>query len=239
MNGPSDNVQLMKDEDLFSSIFPRLFELYQRSNKTDPKNYFNFRELYPCAFVDTEKTLARLDAESWKMLLGKALPYVAVDDPIRGYQQLWSALDEARGYDYLADHGYERIEFIETKQTKKGGPQSPDLVATKGDSTAILEVKTVNESSENLSPNAPWRHGAITVRPDLAPEFKGKLVSTIERARIQLNSFPDLTDRKIVLPVVRFDHGQKTGGHLYEELEDFIASRSMEKGLEVYHQITL
>jgi hypothetical protein len=243
MNNPSDSFRLKEAEDWLASNFPRLFDLYQHSDKNDPNNYFDFDELYPFigggAFPAVENMLARLDTESWEKLREKALPYVAVDDPTRRYQQLFSALDEARGYVFLADQGYERIEFIQPKKNKKGTPQSPDLVAIRLGSTAILEVKTINESDENLAPNAEWRHKAITVRPDLSEEFKGKLISTVEQAGNQLNSHPHPSDRKIVLLVVHLDYGQKTGGHLYIELENFIASFPKQDGVEVYHQITL
>lgn len=241
MIGQLDSVQLKEAEDWLSN-FPRLFDLYQRSTKDHPKNYFDFKELFPFAsgaFAQSEKAFTKLDAKSWEKLREKALPYVTVDDPLRRYQQLWSALDEARGYVFLADQGYEQIEFIEPEKNSKGRPQFPDLSATKGNSTAILEVKTVNESNENLSPNASWRHGAITVRPDLSPKFRGKIVSTIEQARGQLNSYAHQSDRKIVLLVVRLDYGQKTGGHLYDELGNFIDSKSVKEGVEIYHQVTL
>jgi hypothetical protein len=242
MNGKSDSAQLKEAEDWLFSVSPRLFDLYQRSEKSHPKNYFDFKTLFPWAsksFARTEEILARLDLESWGKLCEKALPYVTVDDLLRRYQQLWNTLDEARGWVLLAYQGYEQIRFIEPKRNKKGYPQSPDLTATKDGSSAILEVKTINESNECLGPDAAWRHGAITVRPNLAEEFKGKLVSTIEQARIQLNSHPLPSDRKIVLLVVRLDYGQKTGGHLYEELGEFISSQPIKEGVEIYHQVTL
>jgi hypothetical protein len=241
MSGKSAS-DLRKKAEHWLLSFPRLFDLYQRSDKSNPKNYFDFKELFPIAsqaFARSEELFSRLDLKSWEKLREKALPYVVVDDPFRRYQQLWSTLDEARGYILLADQGYEQIEFIEPSKGKKHLPQLPDLVATRTDSTAILEVKTINESNENLSPNAEWRHKAITVRPDLAPEFKGKIVSTVEQARKQLDSYPHRSDRKIVLLVIRFDHGQKTGGHLYEELESFIATQNMKDGVEIYPQSAL
>jgi hypothetical protein len=242
MNGPLDSVQLKEAEEWLASNFPRLFDLYQRSDKNSPSNYFDFRELFPfasAAFAEAEKVLSVLDFRSWEKLREKALPYIAIDNSLRRYQQLWSALDEARGYVFLANQGYQQIKFIDPNASKKGGLQSPDLFAIEGGSTAILEVKTVNESNENLSPNARWRHEAVSVRADLSPKFKGKLLSAIEQARSQLNSFPHSSDRKILLLVVRFDYGQKTGGHLYEELDHFIAAQSSKDGAEVYHQAAL
>ena len=77
------------------------------------------------------------------------------------------------------------------------------------------------------------------MRPDLSEEFKRKVITTIEQAKSQLQSYPHSTDRKIVHLVIRFDYGQKTGGHLYVDLDSFIASQTMKDGVEVYHQITL
>jgi hypothetical protein len=234
-----------KEAEEWLSNFPRLFDLYQRSEKKNPKNYFNFEELFPIAFLgsgayaDIEKVLARLDSAAWEKLRKKALPYVTANDPLRSYQQLFSTLNEARGYVFLADQGYERIEFIEPRPHKTDKPESPDLVARKSESTAILEVKTINESDDCLKPSAPWRHGAVMVPPSLSEKFEDKIDSTIQKARSQLNSYPLRTDRKIVLLVSHFDHGQKTGEHLYLELERFIASRNMKDGIEVYHQAIL
>jgi hypothetical protein len=39
MNGPPDNIQLKEAEDWLFSVSPRLFDLYQRSEKDDLKNY--------------------------------------------------------------------------------------------------------------------------------------------------------------------------------------------------------
>ena len=244
MDGSTFRIREKEAEDWLSSNFPRLFDLYQWSNKGDPKNYFNCKALLPIAYLGVEsyaqleKTLARLDSAAWENLRDKALPYVTVDDPVRRYQQLFSALDEARGYAFLADEGYERIEFIKPNKNKEGDRKSPDLSATRGGLIAILEVKTFNESDPSLGPDAPWRHEATKVRQDLSDEFKAKLVSTIEQARKQLNGWPHASDRKIVLLVVRFDIGQKTSAQSYAELESFIASQPMQDGIEVYHQAT-
>jgi hypothetical protein len=245
MNDKSDSDLRKEAEGWLSSNFPRFFELYQWSNKADPRNYFNFKELFPIAYLGAqsyaqlESYLTKLDSLAWEKLRSKALPFVSADDPSRRYQQLFSTLDEARGYVFLADQGYEDIEFVEPQKRKKGSPPSPDLSAMKAGSTAILEVKTINESDACLAPDAPWRHGTITVSPNLSDEFKSKLLSTIGQARNQLDSYPQPSDRKIVLLVVRFDHGQKTSGHLYVELERFLASQVVNAGVEVYHQATL
>ena len=213
--------------------FPRLFDLYQHSERGNPRNYFNVE--FPLPLSEEEKRLARLDSESWKVLREKAVPYVSVDDSLRRYQQLWNILDEARGYVFLADQGYEQIKFIEQDKSKRGGKQSPDLIGYKTDSTAVLEVKTINESGDNLSEDASWRIEAVTVPRNLSEALIRKIGATIEYANAQLESYPYPTDRKIVFLVIRFDNGQKTGWHLYSELKDFIATQTKD-GVEVYHE---
>jgi hypothetical protein len=220
-----------------SANFPRLLDLYEHSDQHNPKNYFNVE--FPLPLGEEEKRLARLDTAAWGNLRDKAVPYVSVDDPVRSYQQLWSTLDEARGYVLLADQGYDRIEFIEPDNSKERGKQSPDLIGFKFGSVAIVEVKTINESGNNLAADVPWRKEAVVVPKQLSEEFKRKILSTIDQAKNQLLSFPRQTDRKIVLLVIRFDYGLKTGGHLYGELERFISSLTPESELEVYHQPTL
>ena len=85
-----------KEAEEWLSNFPRLFDLYQRSEKNDPKNYFNFEDLFPIAFMgsaayaDIEKVLARLDALAWGKLRKKALPYATTAYPLRSYQRLFN-----------------------------------------------------------------------------------------------------------------------------------------------------
>jgi hypothetical protein len=231
MNDQSDSDQIIGAAYWLAAYFPRLLDLYEHSDKANPKNYFNVD--YPLPLAEEEKRLARLDSASWRVLCDKAAPYVCVDDPARRYQQLWNTLDEARGYVFLADQGYERIEFIEP--SKKDGVRSPDLIGRNAGSTAVLEVKTINESPDNLGENASWRNEAVTVPRNLSEALTRKIVVTIEDAKVQLKSYPHPTDRKIVFLVIRFDHGQKTGWHLYSELKDFIATQTRD-GVEVYHE---
>jgi hypothetical protein len=237
MNSQPDS-ELRKEAGGWLSLrFPRLLDLYEHSDRENPKNYFNVE--FPLPLSEEEKRLARLDSESWKILREKAVPYVSVDDSVRRYQQLWNILDEARGYVFLADQGYERIAFIKPDKGKKGGKRSPDLIGYKTGSTAVLEVKTINESCENLAATALWRTEAVTVRPDLAEEFKRKVIATVKQATCQLKSYPHQTNRKIVLLVIRFDYGQKTGGHLYAELSNFVAAQSADSEVEVHQQAAL
>ena len=71
MNSQSDSDLRKEAENWLSSNFQRLFDLYQRSDKDDPRNYFNFKELFPIAYLGAqsyaqlESYLARLDATAW------------------------------------------------------------------------------------------------------------------------------------------------------------------------------
>jgi len=81
--------------------FPRLNDLYQRSDQTDPNNYFHVHGKPPVAmsamaFGDLfeqfstwyEERLARLDDAAWEQLLLKTLPYVCEKDSRRGWAQV-------------------------------------------------------------------------------------------------------------------------------------------------------
>jgi len=86
-----------------------------------------------------------------------------------------------------------------------------------------------------LDENAAWRNEAVIVPRNLSEALTRKIVVTIEDAKVQLKSYPHPTDRKIVFLVIRFDHGQKTGWHLYSELKEFIATQAKD-GIEVFHK---
>ena len=238
MNGLSDSVREKEAEEWLSN-FPRLFDLYQRSRKEDPKNYFNFKELFPiayigsAAFVEIERTLARLDAESWEKLRKKTLSFITKDSSRRGYHQLFNGLNEARGYGYLARQGYDQISFIDEYPARK----LPDLLAKKLGSMAILEVKTVNQSDEDIGQEILQRHVATKVEPRLSEKFKSRILRSIRDAREQLDAYPNPTDRKIAFLFVHMDSSQSTCGESYAELDKFVSAQTT-SSLEVIHQAT-
>lgn len=236
MNGQSDSDQRKDAGDWLLPHFPRLRDLFEHSDQGNPKNYFNVE--FPLPLMEEERRFARLDPASWDILRDKAALYVSIDDPRRNYQQLWNTLDEARGYIFLAEQGYDRIEFIKPEKSKKAGKRLPDLVGYKAGLKAVLEVKTINESQDNLAEDAPWRNEAVIVPRNLSETLMRKIVTTIEDAKNQLHGYPHATDRKIVYLVIRFDHGQKTGWHLYTELKKFIATQTKD-GIEVFHEALL
>lgn len=91
------------------------------------------------------------------------------------------------------DEGYTQIEFIEDLTGK-----SPDLFAKKNDSTAILEVKTVNRSDEDIKNEALRKNEAIQVDPKLSKKFRNQIKRNIRGARVQLERYQNSASRKII-----------------------------------------
>lgn len=137
--------------------FPRLNELYEKSEPSKPDNvlagYIEWGKIEPLVLIDAELLhgkLARLDSVAWEHLIKKVLPYSCSKRNDRGWQQFWDHLNESRGYVLLADRSYSKIRFIEC-----GNGQSAELVGESPDSRAILEVKTINRSDDDLKRNDP------------------------------------------------------------------------------------
>jgi hypothetical protein len=236
MNDKSDSDLRKEAEDWLAFNFPKLFDLYQRSNKDAPKNYFNFKELFPIAYLgaqayrEIEQVLSRLDSTAWEKLSKKALAGVTADDPTRRYHQLFNLLNEARGYAHLLDEGYTHIEFIEDLTGK-----SPDLFARKNNSTAILEVKTMNPSDEDIKNESLCTNDAIQVDPKLSEKFKTRIKRNIRDAREQLECYQNSANRKIIFLFIYMESSQRICGESYAELKTFIADQTT-KDLEIVYQ---
>src|SRR5438128_2208624 len=108
--------------------FPRLNELYMRSDRSHPDNYFNLLtpqmgySLWQNLFKRWEENLEHLDTTTWEQLVAKAAPYVCFKDERRKWSKLWETLNEAFGCFLLLERGYPTIRFIDT-----GSKKSPDL----------------------------------------------------------------------------------------------------------------
>ncbi len=194
---------------MWRNEYPRLYELYVASERSDPDNYFTkgFERIYADdrdatrrSFRSLEGALERLDEEAWKQLVRKTLGFVTRKDPRRGWSQLFDHLYEAFGYELLANRGYTAIQFID-----KGDEQTPDLLGKYRTSTAIVEVKTIGCSDDEIDRRAVWPPPVLVLVPGLSDEFENKLLVTIKSARCQLEKYEELTDKKIVLLVVYID----------------------------------
>ena len=108
-------------------------------------------------------------------------------------------------------------------------------MAKKLGSFAILEVKSVNPSEEDINQQATQEREAIKVNPKLTEKFKTRIKRSIRDAREQLDAYPYSTDRKIVFLIVQMELAQSTCGESYFELNSFITNQNTDD-IEVIHQ---
>jgi len=132
--------------------FPRLGILWNRSNTAADDNYFGIYDsptLPPGAekqFVEWEALLESLDTESLEIFLRKATGRVtAGGNTARGWSQLVESMNEIRGYRCAQSLGYTIVRLL----NEQAYPL-PDIGASKADEKCLVEVKTIQESDEDL-----------------------------------------------------------------------------------------
>lgn len=101
-----------------------------------------------------ENILAQLDSVAWEELIKKVLPFSCDKDKIYGWRQFYNHLNEARGYVLLKNRGYSQISFVQTSSSRHGPvSKCADLVGLSPTSRAILDVKTINVSDDEIERN--------------------------------------------------------------------------------------
>jgi hypothetical protein len=213
----------MTEAEDVDALFPRLSELMREGSRTSPsgESYFSrFPEIVrdiPAAreqYVALDQRLQRLDASAWGALKRKSLPRVCCRHSLRAWQPLFAILNESYGYELLLEMGFRSPRFL-----PDGQGRTPDLMAQGGGGVAAVEVKTFNESDDELR----YLHEQTRrledrqvlamreVPDDLPSGFTNKLERTLVLAHEQLSSpiIPPEAQR-IVLLVVRFDHDMHT-----------------------------
>ncbi len=160
-------------------------------------------------FVAIEDDLQALDARAWAALKAEALPRLTAPAPGRGWEELFSILNQARGYKRLAEMGCAGIEFVPRSKGK-----TPDLAATLGAARLLCEVKTIHISAVEVARRQGG--GVGTTLAHVTPEFLGKLRRDLDAARAQMEAF-DAAARHIAFVVVNFDD------HLHECAADYCA----------------
>jgi hypothetical protein len=171
--------------------FPQLYDLYQRSDTRDPNNYFSLMSSHHLSdlAIDWAKRcdilLARLDAESYELLLSKAAPHVCGRNTPNGrnWYPLLDILNEARGYAYLLDHGYTSVHLIPESQKPKH--RTPDVRADGPNGSAVLETKTIHHSDLDFE---SWGNAQSGIH-FLSKLFRNKLKDTACEARQQILSY--------------------------------------------------
>lgn len=207
-------------EPAWAKDFPRLYELYLESKTAHLENYFrefdNVLKL-PWAhedYVRLEQELRQLDKPAWQALRQKALKCITIKNELRGHNQLFECLNEAKGYLYLKSEGCKEIHFI-SEEVIKRGVKTPDLHARCGRSKILLEVKTINTSDDerkwiqanSLIRDDSTRHMEARVGPrGLDNGLKNKIERAIKKAREQLFSYSaEKVKRRMVYLAINLD----------------------------------
>ena len=190
---------------------PRVYELRDLiCDPCNPSAYFQNLDaslidepLKKNAWLVREREFQRLDAKSWNGLKGEARPYLTSRNSHgRGWQQLIAILNQARAHNFLADMGCSHIQFI--PRASQIGSKTPDLEAKLAEQPVLCEVKTINESEEEITRRTDGRVGTTTDR--LSVGFLNKLGSILRSAKEQLEAHEgSLSARRIAFIVPNFD----------------------------------
>jgi len=231
------------------SRFPKLNSLFNYCEIDNDTNYFA-RALergvlkLPLAqerYLQLERELSSLDEASWVQFCQKVLRYVAVSNELRGFQQLFDMFNEVKGYVFLDSQGYKNIEFIEEDNSK----QTPDLIAKDFGNVTLMEVKTINNSDEEIK-HIQRNSGGQGMRArdvlNYLPEpLLRKIKSTVDKASKQLLAYsPEniAINRRIVYLCIKPDVSIFLENTNLNALQDFCQSLSDER-IEVTSEIVL
>ena len=179
---------------MIRSRFPRVLELIDLIEDRGAAGAY-FREFETRVEQDSgmarvwsgrELEFQKLDNEAWSALKTSAAPYLVKGKPNgRGWSQLISILNEARGYIYLSEMGCTEIRFI--PRVKKEGIETPDLIGELDATRALCEVKTILISDIEI--RARRNIEVRSAETSLTPEFLKKLDDTLDKARNQLFAY--------------------------------------------------
>lgn len=172
---------------------PRVYELIDLiEDRSNSRAYFQDFEQTICSepskrqvWVSREVGFSRLDNKSWQFLKEEALPYLESRDSLRGWAQLISILNQARGYNFLVDEGYSNVHFI--PKSKTAGVETPDLEASEGSSKVFCEIKSIQFSQKEAKRRASG--DACSLALELESGFFNKLKLDFEKAKSQMCSF--------------------------------------------------
>ncbi|MBW7864364.1 MAG: hypothetical protein H3C30_08120 [Candidatus Hydrogenedentes bacterium] len=202
--------------------FPRLYELFEKSNQAHRDNYFVCcrntlsYDLAPECYAKLENRLSLLSVSAWEALRSKALPYIDKKRDGIIWSQLFDTLNEAYGYELLLNAGYEKedIEFIQSSR------RAPDLKGSRMDESTLVEVKTINYSDREIKrPQSPPQ--LIRVNYEMPPPLITQIESTVTEAVKQLNSYCDTAQyNKIVLVLLSLDSDIQRGNELDSQIRD-------------------
>lgn len=215
--------------------FPRLGMLWDRSKTGAADNYFGTYDtpkLYAGTeqqFICWEDLLQALDPGSLSIFLRKAAGGVtAVSNPDRGWSQLVEAMNEVRGYQYATSLGYTTVRLL----NEQAHP-SPDIEAAKTDGSCLIEVKTIQESEQEIG----LRGQVQEAEPGLPVRLERLLRRRYRQATNQILGHPWAgSARKICYMVINLDLRTLLADENKELLRAFIQELETEVEIHYYSQ---
>jgi len=220
---------------MWENTHPKLYELYELSQNIEmcenlEKNYFqNFEKEINHPLSEErlkllENDLSRLDSEAWNNLKNKLNKTKCFIKPSkeRYWEKLSDFLNEIKGYIYLQDAGYEKIQYI-----KEDNGKTPDFYAIINNYKSLLEVKTINISdieANYRSPNTPIR--CRNIEPGINEKLKSQIIKKINEAQDQLISYSSKTNlnqcKLFIMICINFDDRWKGLEQNFQEFEQII-----------------
>lgn len=178
-------------------------------------------------FLAIEKDLSGLDETAWEALKNEALPRLSAKVHGRGWEQLFSILNQARSYNRLAACGCTDIEFIPRSKSK-----TPDLRAKLDGATMLCEVKTIHISKDEI--DRRLQGGVGTIATQVTSEFLKKLHRDIDLAATQMAAYDsDPATRRIAYVIINFDDSLHEYAPQYETQIREELDRNHHDGVEV------
>lgn len=213
---------------MFRGQLPRIYELRDLNATSAPAGAY-FHNLDESLaeipqkmkqYRDIEADLQALDDDAWRDLKSNVESDLKRRDALRGWEQVFNTLNEAKGYKYLFSAGYSNVRFIpRSKQS------TPDLEAFEGDRRILCEVKTINRSNQQAKGFA--ENDVFDVNEQLSEGFFTKLECSLSHAAKQMRAYCSATDtRRIAYVVMNFDDGLHEYADRYRvQLDSFVVSK--------------
>jgi hypothetical protein len=211
--------------------FPRLGRLWYRSKTGDADNYFGIYDSPTLLsgtekqFIEWEGLLQALDPESLVVFLRKAAGRVTANiNPHRGWNQLVECMNEVRGYQYAQSLGYPTVRLLDEQARPL-----PDIEASKTDGQCLIEVKTIQESDQELQMRGIIQSAELGLPLRLRRLLKKRYL----HATNQIAGHPwALNARKICYMVINLDLRTLLADENKDLLEAFI--EELQTDVEIY-----
>jgi hypothetical protein len=213
-----ENCRKRRVEGDYRRQLPRIFQLHdiaqapqsQAAYFYDLVNRLNESPVRLKHFLDIERDLKGLDCCAWEHLKSKVTPLLKAPSVERGWQAVFDELNEAKGYNYLAQLGCGDVKFI-----PKGATQTPDVQGYRGVEEFLCEVKTINISQ--VEAERRMDGGVGTIQLHLPSGFFSKLKCDINKSTRQMVAFSgNRSTRKISYIIVNFDDNLHECADIYE-----------------------